>query len=237
MTGALGVALLLGLSPRIQNVARLEFKYPRRELRFALIVSLIAVIVNFILFSINGIEIPEFLTNLDANIYVPLLFSSLVVIIIVFIILRARWQPNRSAGWNKALLRPAIQFGLALVLLTLFLRGKFISIMSGVPQNALPMLIILLVIALAEETIFRGYIQLRFISSIGKWGGWLAATLIFTIWRVPFLLGSGLAGQHVFYEIGLLFLQGLLLGWIMIKSRHVLVSALYHAFSMWILFL
>jgi len=150
---------------------------------------------------------------------------------------RYRGQPFRSMGWHKNLIRPALQFGLALIMLTLFLRGEFLGLFKGIPQDAINALILCLVIALAEESVFRGYILMRLMSYFGKYQGWAISSIIFIVWRLPFLTILGWGTQTFWISLVLLMMQSFLLGWIMYKSRHVLVSGLYHAFSMWIAFL
>lgn len=237
MSGALAVALLLGLSPRIISVPVVGFKYPQREIKFAFSIAGFLLIFNYLFFLFGASWLPISLTTIIGNKFTFLAVASVVAIfIIVFAVLR-RGQPARSTGWQKALTRPAIQFGLALILLTLFLQGKFLSLFDGVPQNALIALLVCLVIGLAEETVFRGYIQMRLISAFGKYSGWLISSLIYVLWRLPYLSLFGWGSSLFWYQSFLLVLQSLLLGWIMIKSRHALVPGLYHAFSMWIGFL
>ncbi len=237
MCGALAVAMLLGLSPRINSIPPVGFKYPQREIKFALYITIAAMVVNFLLFRFGLNWLPPLITGSEGIAYTMLLLASLIAVILVVIALRARIQPSRSTGWQKTLTRPAVQFGLALVLLTLFLRGKFLSVLGGIPQDALRMLVVLLLIALAEETVFRGYIQMRFLSKFGTYWGWAAASLIFVLWRIPFLVSLGWQGSLFYYQIAILLIKSFLLGWIMLKSRHALVPALYHAFSMWIAYL
>jgi len=237
MAGALAVTLLLGLSPRLNSVPPVGFKYPQREVKFALYIVTAALVINYLLFRFGVNWLPTMISDKDGNAFTLLLTAALATVIIVVIALRARGQPSRSTGWQKALTRPAIQFGLSLVILTLFLRGKFLTVLGGIPQDALRMLVILLLIALAEETIFRGYVQMRFMAKFGRYGGWAIASIVYVLWRLPFLMYFGFQDSLLYFQIAILGLKSFLLGWIMIRSRHALVPALYHAFSMWIAYL
>ncbi len=239
MCGALAVAMLLALSPRISTVTPVGFKYPQREMKFASAVSVFLLIFAslFYFFGSSWLRAASFNFSNTLNDLLKLAFAALIAALVVVILTRYRGQPFRSMGWHKNLIRPALQFGLALIMLTLFLRGEFLGLFKGIPQDAINALILCLVIALAEESAFRGYIQMRLMSYFGKYQGWAISSIIFIVWRLPFLTILGWGTQTFWISLTLLVLQSFLLGWIMYKSRHVLVSALYHAFSMWIAFL
>jgi len=239
MCGALAVAMLLALSPRISTVAPVGFKYPKREIKFSLAVAaFLLIFVNFFyFFGSSWLRADSFNFSPSLDDLLKLSFAALIAVFVAILLTRYRGQPFHSMGWHKNLIRPAIQFGLALIMLTLFLRGEFLGLFKGIPQDAINALILCLVIALAEESVFRGYIQMRLLAFFGKYLGWGISSIIFVVWRLPFLSVLGWGSQAFWVSLGLLTLQSLLLGWIMVKSRHVLVSGLYHAFSMWIAFL
>lgn len=86
------------------------------------------------------------------------------------------------------MLTPAIQLGVAVLLLSIFLRGMLSRLIAGVSTEQGTALLIILITCLAEEFIFRGYIQQRLSSWLGKSWGWLAASGLFIIWQIPRLL-------------------------------------------------
>jgi membrane protease YdiL (CAAX protease family) len=91
-------------------------------------------------------------------------------------------------------------------------------------------------ISLTEETVFRGYIQMRLSWWIGQWAGLALTAALFSLWHLPAWL------NRVPIETGLLlagltFVQGLVLGWIMSKSQNVIAPALYRSISIWMNFL
>lgn len=239
MSGALAVAMLLGLSPRIQAVPPVGFKYPQRETKFALSLSavLLVLTVIFYYFPSQWISAEKLGLSNDVNNLFNLAIITLIAVIAVLTLIRVRRQPLRSIGWHTALLRPAIQFSLALMILTLFLQGEFMALFTGLPENAIWALGLCLWIGLGEETVFRGFIQQRLNYRFGTTRGLLLTSLIYCLWRLPFLAVFGWGSQSFWLAAGILILQSLLLGWIMHKSRHVLVPALYHAISMWIVFM
>ena len=88
---------------------------------------------------------------------------------------------------------------------------------------------------MAEETVFRGYIQPRLISRLGEIPGWLLTSVVFALWQIPRLLGE--PSQTLLIGVGIGLVQGLVAGWVMQKTRHVLAPGLYRAISGWIAFL
>ena len=56
-------------------------------------------------------------------------------VVLVIIALIYRRQPVRSAGWNRPLLMPAFQVGIAIIILTIFLRGKITTLFDGITTD------------------------------------------------------------------------------------------------------
>ena len=239
ISGVLAVTMILGLSPRILSVAPVGFKYPQREIKFAFSLSAVLLFLTAVFYFFQSKWISAFQLGIpdELNDLVRLAIISIIALIAVLTLVRARMQPVRSIGWHAGLTRPAIQFSLALVILTLFLKGKFFSLFTGLPQTAIFAFILCLVICFAEETVFRGFIYTRLDYRYGTLGGLLISTAIYVVWRLPFLMVFGFGSQTFWMAFAFLILRSLLLGWIMKKSRHVMVPAFYHAMSMWIAFL
>jgi len=87
------------------------------------------------------------------------------------------------------------------------------------------------VLALAEESIFRGFIQPRLQAWLGRWVGLVLTAAMFAVWQLPAVWNAG--WETILPSLGLAFAQGLLLGWIMDRSGHVLAPALYRTISLW----
>ena len=235
--GVIAATMLLTLSPRFKNQPPLTSKYPQREAVAAAIVTAAVFIAGFVLFR-SASPAPN--TGLAGS--TPTLealsqhlIAAGVGLVLVIIALVYRRQPVRSTGWNRPLLTPAFQVGVAIIILTIFLRGKITTLFDGITTTETSALLILAALGLAEETVFRGYIQPRFSSLLGEIPGWLLTSFLFALWQIPRLLGE--PGQTVLIGVGLGLVQGLLAGWIMQKTRHVLAPGLYRAISGWIAFL
>jgi membrane protease YdiL (CAAX protease family) len=233
--GVVAVVMIAGISPMLKKIRLLEFRFPQRELTFAF--SLFAIIYVFA-FQFYSNSIFDFLHQLAVSFAggdnAERMVLALVSLLPFIVALIARGQPLKSIGWGKENLRAGLTVGLMLALLTIFLRGKFMTILAGVSSQKLSLLLVYLVWVLAEETIFRGYIQPRLQSRIGKPWGWLATAALFTLWQLPGRLWIlPFASFWMIVVVGLV--QGLLLGWIMQKSGHVLAPILYRAISLWII--
>ncbi|NTU75053.1 MAG: CPBP family intramembrane metalloprotease [Anaerolineaceae bacterium] len=239
--GAVGATMLLSLAP-IFKVPAIGFRYARREGTVAFSLFSLMFILAFQYYRMVGdLPIPpDLMTRADQPLILVGLEKIAIAAAAMFAVYLAatllRGQPLRSAGWNRKLLGGALRMGFGVALVVLFLRGKALTILGGVSTEEITALLLWLGIAFAEETVFRGYIQLRFQAWLGDRWGWLATAGLFTLWYLPGRLGA--LPLNVFLW-GLLFalVQALILGWMMKKSNHVAAPFLYRAISGWLLFL
>ncbi len=233
--GVVAVAWLLTLLPRFRQT-QTGFKYARRDGFAAVTLSLTAILFAA-LFAFSGLG--KTLTALvrlpgaAAALSEPLALAVITLLPVVAALI-LRGQPPRSAGWGSRLLMPALQVGLALVLLTVFLRNRVMDVLSGLSTEETWYLLAALGVALAEETVFRGYIQVRLGWWLGQNQGWLLTALVYAAWKLPGLLAAGGGAAGWLPGLGLALGQGLVTGWLMRNSKHVLAPALYRAVSIWL---
>jgi hypothetical protein len=147
-----------------------------------------------------------------------------------------RKPPAGPAARTQDVFMPALQMGFALAILTIFLRNRVMDVLAGMKPAELNLLLLAIGISLAEETIFRGYIQLRLSWWLGEWAGIGLTAALFTLWHVPGWLNR-VPVQTGLLLAGLTLVHGLVLGWIMSKSKNVIAPALYRSISMWMNFL
>lgn len=223
--GVIAVSMLAAISPRFQR-RPIVFKFNRREVLISLGLFALALLFSFIFY-------PMFLQALPGTQPVARLAIALLALLPFVVALLVRGQPWRSMGWGSQTWQPAGLVGLALAVLTLFLRGKVFTLTKVSSADWLALLV-WLVIALAEETVFRGYIQLRLGSAWGTWRGIAATALLYTIWRIPVSLVLSQNLQTLLLSLLLILLQGLVLGYLMQKTGHVLAPGIYRAFSQWV---
>ena len=252
MLGVVATVLILAISPILKNKRPLVFLYPRRELPAAVsiyIFVLLAVILGSSLADgalartasflpypgLFNAVLPE--NKPSYNLWVQAAVS-LVLLVPVAISLVARKQPLLSIGLNRNNYKAGLQLGFALALLTVFLSGKITAIISGGESGAFPALVAVFLAVIAEEVVFRGYIQPRLASRFSETHGWLITALAYLVWCIaPLLVVSNtepafLAGYLLYHAA-----VGLLYGWLMKKSGSLLVPILYHTAHLWILFL
>jgi len=221
--GVVAVVMLLSLSPRMRQRREVKFIYPRREGLYALggFAAILAIAELF--YSRSGGS--DLLGTLTLAALSALPFAAFLLV---------RRQPIRSAGWGSANLRFGLMIGLALSILTIFLRNRFTSIIAGLPGDQIIQLLYWLGICLLEESIFRGYMQPRLSAWLGEIPGWVLAAVLFALWRIPLWLAIGQSPIALLPYLGLTFIQGLVVGYIQRKSGSVLAPALYRGVSTWI---
>jgi membrane protease YdiL (CAAX protease family) len=235
--GAIAATWLLSLSPRFKQPV-VGFKYARRDGITALSLYVLILLFAFVFYSLTPPVLPDPLRPAPGPISPTSqnLILALVSLAAFVIALVVRRQPIRSIGWNPVLLRPGLELGLALAILTIFLHNRVMDVLRGINSEGTTALLIALAISLAEETIFRGYIQMRMTWWLGQWNGLVLTALMFALWHTPAWLNR-LPSLTILLLFGLTFVQGLVLGWVMQKSGNVAAPALYRAVSIWMQFI
>ncbi len=231
--GVVAVVWLFSLAPKLRQ-PRLGFKYPRRDGLVALALFVLIVVFSFAVYSGQiGQRFTDSLTvpTLVEPLLRPLILA-LVCLLPFVITLIIRGQPIRSIGWGSATLRPAMYIGILLALLTIFLRNRVMDVLAGPSTDQITCLLFALGITLAEETVFRGFIQPRLSWWLGDIRGWILTSVMFAVWRFPALLGTEDL-PALLLGLAFLLIQGLLAGWIMRRANHAAAPALYRAVSMW----
>lgn len=250
--GVVAVVIILSISPVIRNKRPLRFLYPRREGTASVTVGILilvltavvqrfqpdlfAQLMNFTTYpTLVNTPKPSF-ASLNA-ITAQVLFSAAMIVPIALALFTRR-QPLLSIGLSKPGLKAGLQVGAALFILVIFLQGKIFAIINGLNQGAYITFGVAFAAAIAEEAVFRGYIQPRFSSWMGERWGWLAAVLVYVAWWALPAIAS-YTGDSTPLFIGLLYRLslGLLLGWIMRKTGSLAAPILYHTVHMWLAFM
>jgi membrane protease YdiL (CAAX protease family) len=222
--GVVAVAMIAGTSDRFKRKP-LVFRFARRELLYSFGLYTLILVLAFVYYYADKPSLDNLL---------PRLILAGISLVPFLLAVRFRQQPIRTIGWGMNRLRPALLLGLSLAVLSIFLRGKVFTLLGGKQETSFQSLLLFLGIALAEETIFRGYIQLRLVSAWGPWLGIAVTALLFAIWQLPLRLALGFSSDALLIGLGVALINGLVLGFVMHKSGHVLAPALYRAFSDWI---
>jgi membrane protease YdiL (CAAX protease family) len=226
--GVIAVVMIAGTSQRFKRI-KLVFLFPRREGIVSLTIFGFAMLTALLLPALPSFSLPGLSPEQSAR-----LFLAVASLVPVGVALFRRKQPVRSAGLSSDKASPSLQLGLALAFLTIFLRGKFMTILGGLNSAEISLLVYYLVVVLLEETTFRGFIQQRLAAWLGPTPGWLVSALLFVLWQLPRLLAS--PADQLWLNLGLAVAQSLVAGFIMQRSGHVLAPALYRAVSEWLFF-
>lgn len=235
--GVIAVVMIAGTSPMLKKIRRIEFRYPRREATFALIFFALIFFFAFLFFSDRLFEpLRAFAGTLVGGEIALRMLIALIALVPLIILLIVRGQLPKSAGWSKDNIRANLTLAVVLIILVIFLRGKFTTLLQGISIEQGSLLLVILAWVIAEETIFRGYIQLRLMSFLGTTWGWLATSLLYVLWQLP---GSAVFTQFniEWPSLVIALVQGLLLGWIMRKTYHVAAPALLRAAATWLMLL
>ncbi len=227
--GAVAVVMILGLSPRFRH-PRLVFRAPRREALTAVALLLACLAGGWFLLAHSSSLTwsPQNVSLLNQRLRLALL-SLLPFGLLLFL----NRQPLRSARLGRELLGPGLQMALALAFLSIFLRGKFMTIFAGLSAEQVSGLFLWLGLALSEEAVQRGYLQARLEAWLGTRNGWLLSSLLSVVWQLPLWLFATSWPQLALFA-GLSFVQALLLGWMARRTGHILAPALWRAVSGWL---
>lgn len=235
LIGVLALVMLIGISPRINAVPPVGFKYPKREGKISLYLAVGLLVLSILLvvvwnqFGLMQSNWADYVMIGSLN-----LFSAVAALLVVLFLLWRRGQPAKSTGWHPKLVKIGLQFAVAIVFLIIFLQGKLFVILNGLASAQWLQLLVIALICFAEETVFRGYIQMRLSSYWNDRLGWLVTAGLFILWQIPLLLPRLTLSLEGFYLLVIHILQALLVGWMMQKSRHVLAPAVYRTFSIWL---
>jgi membrane protease YdiL (CAAX protease family) len=226
--GVGSIAWIAGLSPRFHR-RPINFIYQRRENIVSFSLFLLALIVAFVVKSSFYPTSSFDLLSLPRQVSLRLILA--VVLVVPFMIaLVYRRQPIRTFGWGNTL-RPGLQLGFGLMILVIFLHGKIFSIINHLSSEMAVLFLAILVIALLEESVFRGYIFIRLTAGFGMIPGLIITALLSTVWRVAFFTNFSAPLGEILLAVVIILIQSLLLGWVMMKSGHVIAAGLYLTIS------
>jgi membrane protease YdiL (CAAX protease family) len=170
--------------------------------------------------------------------FIPVVFVLFVAYGIVFPLIWAGFTRNWSAlGFSKRNLSSALAWGLAAgvvwsVYTYLFFRqGRPLPPLWGL-QAAIALPMWLLVMSPFQEFFFRGWLQPRLQTTMGRWTGLGITALAFALWHYfPQLEGTSTTTLPLGSPLGLLstVLAGLLFGYIFQRTENIVAPWLAHA--------
>jgi len=139
-----------------------------------------------------------------------------------------------ACGWGRARLGKAVIIGALLGAAALLLRAHPFAPERLTVADTWWALVTYSVVALAEETLFRGFLQSRLEGWLGHRLGWLMTALLFTAIHLPArLLGGEPLNQALFYAATQLLPMSLFFGAAMWGTQHVAAPTLLHLAWNW----
>lgn len=158
----------------------------------------------------------------------------LLISLPVIIAMRFRRESARSAGFTTVSLGPSILVGLAVSIIALLSYRDFVWSTVRVNGNHLWALVYYIPVSISEELIYRGYVQTRLIAWIGKWHGWILASLVMALTHigVRFMWEGYTVPEALLSSIGLIPIS-LLLGYVMLRTGNLVAPILLHTAVNW----
>jgi len=231
--GAVALGMLVSLSPAVQKIRPLQFLFPRREASITFALNAAIFIFSILLYKSFFTLSSEFAV-IDLEAGWQRIILDFTILLVMAAALVTRRQPVRSALWSKEGLRSGFQFGLLMAVMTIFIRAKISTIINGIgPAEGMALLQSFL-IAFCEVTVFFGFSQPRLSARFGSRTGWLMSAALYALWQIIPLALHGASGSTALFQVILAVGQGLILGWITPRSRHVLGLVIYLALSQWL---
>ena len=141
----------------------------------------------------------------------------------------------QSVGITTKNLWQAVVIGLGLAWVTFYLQpGGFFAKIVKLDSGHGISFIFYAFVGFGEEFLFRGYLQTRLVSWIGRWKGLILASVIMAFLHLPDrILIEGMSfGQGANSCLGLIPLS-LLMGIVMIRLGNIVAPGLFHTFANW----
>jgi len=136
----------------------------------------------------------------------------------------------RNSNWA-----PSFVLGIIIGLLFLIFSGRSSQIFSTAKVTLLFAGLQYLIVAFAEEMLFRGYIQVRFVTRWGFWKGLLLTSSIFCLWHLPtYSIGMKMPLSVASIEVIKIIPLSLLLGYSLEKTGNIITPVLIHLFINWV---
>ena len=148
---------------------------------------------------------------------------------------QAGWAALRQAcGWGREGLGRAMLLAVLLGVGVLFLRGSPFELARFCVADTWWALATYAVVAVAEETLYRGFLQGRLGAWLGRWWGCLTTALLFTVLHLPAqLLGGQPLVPALTYALVQLLPMALLFGGVMLATGHTAAPAVVHLAWNW----
>jgi membrane protease YdiL (CAAX protease family) len=91
------------------------------------------------------------------------------------------------------------------------------------------------VVGFSEEFAFRGYLQTRLCAWLGRWQGWLLASVLMALIHIPQRVWMlGFDASTAFLSSAYLIPISLIMGFVMLRTENIVAPAIFNTFSDWV---
>jgi len=171
------------------------------------------------------------------SIVINQLVGYLILFSPVLIAMKVRKESWQSAGVTRDNLGKSILLGSLLGLIIIVTCGPCLTgILGGVMNmNHFWAFIQYAVVGFSEEFAFRGYLQTRLCAWLGRWQGWLVASVMMALIHIPQrIYMSGLDATTALLSSAALIPISLFMGFVMLRSENIVAPAISHTFADWV---
>lgn len=155
----------------------------------------------------------------------------------VFIVMRLRKEPLASAGASANALGHSLAVSVPLLaaLAVWFLVTQWGEGIDLFQVRSAWALLQFLIVGLAEEFVYRGYLQTRLIGWLGLYRGWILASVLMAMAHVGHrVVTLGMTGTQALLSSASLVPVSLFLGFVMVRTRSIVAPGLLHAAINWV---
>ena len=152
-----------------------------------------------------------------------------VMLLPMFVGMKADGLGWRELQYRRTNLLSSLMLGTLVGVMFLIGAGKVPHLLVVFTANGAFATLQFLVVGFAEETLFRGYVQARWVATLGWWPGLLLASVAMSLFHVPMLLlAERLPLLNVLLETLRVMPLSLLLGYAMRKSGNIVAPGIIH---------
>jgi len=178
---------------------------------------------------VHGPRQQDFVPTRPADLVGPLIGLVLFVLPAAVFMFKNR-DPLISVGLTTRNLWQATAIGTGLAFLTFFFQPG--SLASKVRNFQWVAVCYYVLVGFQEEFLFRGYLQTRLIAWLGKWQGWVLASVIMAMVHLPHrLLIEGKPFGSAIVASASLVPVSALMGFIMLQTGNLVAPGMFHTFA------
>ena len=171
------------------------------------------------------------------GIVISQLIGYLILFSPVLIAMKVRNESWQSAGVTTNNLGKSTLLGCLLGLITIVTCSPCVTEILGGAMNMNHFWAFLqyTVVGFSEEFAFRGYLQTRLCAWLGRWQGWLIASVMMGLIHIPQrIYMSGFDATTALLASVALIPISLFMGFVMLRTENIVAPAISHTFADWV---